>query len=222
MKTNVAEEYRGWDAKYREQSEGAAWSETPQPKVLEFLAKLPPHCQIADLGAGDGRNTAPAVQQGHQIVMLDIAPSAVAQALERFEETKGCKPFGVIGPMEEMPLASNQFDAIMVLDALPQVKNCQRAVHEIHRILKPGGLCLVNVFTINDVAWGEGERVGPRSFSYKNCLFSFFGEEDLPEMCKGLFNIVEVDHLNWVDPPHVPFRPFEHRHDAFFYLIQKP
>lgn len=222
MNKSVAEDYKGWDAKYREQSEGAAWSDTPQPKVQEFVDKLRPKSHIADLGAGDGRNTAPAVEKGHHVVMLDISPSAVGLALQRFDDTKGCKPFAVIGPMEEMPLASNQFDAVMCLDALPQVKNCERAVREIHRILKPGGLCLVNVFTVQDVAWGEGERVGPRSYSYKNCLFNFFDESDVPDLCKGLFNIVEVAHLSWLDPPHVPFRPFEHRHDAFFYQLQKP
>ncbi|WP_347460392.1 hypothetical protein [Clostridium sp. DMHC 10] len=38
------------------------------------------------------------------------------------------------------------------------------AVNEIKRVLKPGGLCLVNFLSINDEDYGKGEKVGDGEF----------------------------------------------------------
>lgn len=212
----------GWDDKYRKQVEGEAWSEKSQPWVIDFLQDLPNPSVVGDLGAGDGRNSKEAQKLGHQVIMLDISSAALKLASDRFDSVENNRPLSVIGPLEEMPIMDDQLDAAICMDALPQVKNLERAFLDIHRVLKPKGRCLLNVFTKEDCAWGEGERVGPTAFVFKGCYFNFFGKGDIPELCAGLFNIVRTERVAWDDPPHVPFRPYPHRHDAFFYILEKP
>lgn len=210
----------GWENKYRDQKEGPAWSSEPQPGVKEFLGRLSPGSLVLDVGSGDGRNSAFAIEAGHHAVMLDVAPTALDLALRNMRGAER-PPLAVLSAMEEMPLAGGQFDAVICLDALPQVSNCHRALREMHRVLRPAGALYVNVFTPRDCAWGEGEQVGPRSWVYKNTLFSFFEAGELESMCGGLFAVTESRHCNWMDPPHVPFRPYPHQHDAIFATLTR-
>ena len=220
-KIKSIDDHQGWDTKYRDQTDGPAWSEKPQPRVEDFLAELPVASHVADLGAGDGRNSIIAASLGHRVTMVDFSRTALSLALELAAERGVQAPVAVEGSIENLPLAGSQFDAVICMDTLPQLKNLERGVNEIHRVLKPGGHCLVNVFSKLDCAFGEGERVSPSSYVYKNCYFSFFEKDDLPELCEGRLEVVDFEQIGWDDPPHVPFRPYPHRHDAFFFVLKK-
>jgi SAM-dependent methyltransferase len=219
--------YGGWEKKYREQAGDAeAWSSEPQPWILERVKCIHQSGRkpavVADLGCGDGRNTKVLVNAGHLVIAVDISPTGLDLLLRRFDSVAGLSPVAVVGNLEELPLASNQFDAVLCADALPQVQRPRRAIEEIHRILKSGAPAIVNVFTKKDCAFGEGQMISPNQFVYLNTLFTFYDESDMSVLCQGLFNIESVDHVNWEDPPHVPFRPHRHQHDAFVYILRKP
>jgi ubiquinone/menaquinone biosynthesis C-methylase UbiE len=211
----------GWELKYREQAEGFAWSSEPQPGVAEFVNKLSPKALILDVGAGDGRNAAVAQNAGHQVALLDISTTALDLALRNLRPQSVAEPVAVLGTMEEMPLAAGQFEAVICLDALPQALNASRALREIHRVLKPHGKVYLNLFTPQDCAWGEGEQIGPRSWVFKQTLFSFWAANEFDQMCSRLFEVENVKQRRWSDPPHIPFRPYQHEHDALFYELKK-
>lgn len=210
----------GWELKYQEQAAGPAWNSEPQPGVSEFVAGLPPRSLVLDVGAGDGRNSSVVIAAGHQAVLLDIASTALDLALHNLRNAQSIMPLAVLGSMEEMPIAAAQFDAVICLDALPQAHHAERAMREIHRVLKPGGHAFLNLFTPADCAWGEGEQLGPRSWVYKQTLFTFWAEGELEALSERQFKVIRVEHRRWVDPPHVPFRPYEHTHDGLFYTLQ--
>jgi hypothetical protein len=79
----------------------------------------------------------------------------------------------------------------------------------------------VNVFTPRDCAFGEGEQLTARSSLYKNTLFNFFEDDEFRPLLQGLFEVVECRPVRWDDPPHVPFRPYPHTHDALVYVLKK-
>jgi SAM-dependent methyltransferase len=223
LNTSTDPFYSGWDEKYREQAGDAeAWSSEPQPFVQKVVESLAANSAVADLGCGDGRNTRVLVEAGHRVVAVDLAPIALKQLLDRFASLKMPAPTAVHANLEGIPLASEQFDAALAADVLPQVRHLRRAMEEVHRILKSKGRLYVNVFTLGDCAFGEGEQIAPRSFLYKSCLFNFFEPDDMRRLCAGLFNIMDEELVSWWDPPHVPFRPLRHRHEALFYILQKP
>jgi predicted SAM-dependent methyltransferase len=51
----------------------------------------------------------------------------------------------IIGDIHKLPFDDNSIDSIICLFVLEHVKNPCKAVSEIHRVLKPGGLALVGV-----------------------------------------------------------------------------
>lgn len=215
--------YGGWENRYQgDDPEGDAWSADPQPFLAGILARIPPKSKVLDIGSGDGRNTKGLLQADCDVTVLDVAPTALQSVLKRMHDLGLKSPTAVQATAEHMPLASNQFDASICIDTLPQSRHIGKAVGEIHRVLKPGGICGVNVFSTKDCAFGEGEQIAPRSFLFKQTLFHFFEPGDMERFCAGLFNIVSMEQVSWEDPPHGAFRPYRHRHDAFVYVLQKP
>jgi len=214
--------YKGWEQKYREQAGDAeAWSAQPAPFVSDMLPQIPPNAAVADLGCGDGRHAHLLAEAGHRVTAVDCSPSALSQLLRQFAAWKLTPPVAVLANIESLPLASDQYDALLCANTLPQIPNCRQAMEEMHRVLKSGGLLITNVYTRHDVAFGEGDMVAPNEFVYKNTFFRFFDEEGMPALCQGLFQVEQVQHVEWDDPPHVPFRPYPHHHDTLAYVLRK-
>jgi len=216
-------DYPGWEEYYSQSKGKSAWGEEPPPFLAEhIIPHLPARSRVADLGSGDGRNSLPLVKAGLRVTSVDISSTALDKIAERFASCGSAAPTTVLGDLERLPFGPRQFDAAICIDALPQVLRPRRALEEIHRVLIPGGVFGLNVFTPEDCAFGEGRQEGPKAFVYKDALFRFFDHEDFFPLIEGLFDIIEHHHVSWIDPPHVPFRPYEHRHDALVYILKKP
>jgi SAM-dependent methyltransferase len=212
----------GWDITYQNTAPTeSTWSDDPQPFVRKVLNSLSPGSMVLDIGAGDGRNTKVLLDAGHVVTALDISTTALATLQKRVREARYRQPILVHGKVESMPLGSDQFDAILAADVLPQTVHTTMALQEMRRVLKPSGLCFVDVFTPRDCAFGEGEEISPKRFAYKGTVFCFFERGDLERSCAEFFDVVEVEPCTWMDPPHGAFRPYAHRHDALFYTLRK-
>lgn len=99
-------------------------------------------CRILDAGCGTGglleklRRTQPQ----WQITGLDISPTALTLARERgFEDLVG-------GSVDDLPFADGEFDAVVSLDVLYFAGvDDHAALAEFHRVLKPGGVLVLNL-----------------------------------------------------------------------------
>src|SRR5210317_1765941 len=58
----------------------------------------------------------------------------------------------VIGSVEEMPFASDTFDTVLFIEALPCVENIEKGISECMRVLKPGGFLFVSTLFIQVLA----------------------------------------------------------------------
>jgi SAM-dependent methyltransferase len=217
--------YTGWESYYQQVGEQAAWDDKPAPEVARFIDRLagrdPSHLQVADLGCGDGRNLWPWLNLGARVTAVDIAPTAL------YRISDACRARGVVPPtllhasLERLPLADAQFDAAQCLDALPQVVDAGAAMAEMARILRPGGEILFNVYTRNDCCFGEGEAVGEDAFEYKGTFFRFFDEPAVRALLPPTLAVMQMQTLAWDDPPHVPFRPYPHRHESIVLVCRR-
>ena len=213
---------KGWDDKYQQSDwSRSIWSDESQPFIAAGLNAVRPVSTVIDIGAGDGRNTRAFIAAGHRVTALDISETALLLLQSQFNAAKLPVPTSIIGKIDAVPVVSNHFDAALAADVLPQVQDTRSAVKEMHRILKPDGLLLVNVFTEQDCAYGQGEEIAPRCYAYKGCLFKFFEEGELEGICGDLFGVVTVEPFEWWDPPHGAFRPDPHKHSALFYVLRK-
>lgn len=215
--------YLGWEDYYRSGDEKSAWGNDAPPFLAERLIQyLPPKAKVVDFGAGDARNSLPLGAAGHPLTLVDISAAGLERARRRaIELGLQTLPTLVTASLDQLPLASEQFEFALCIDALPQVYRPQQALKEMARTLVHGGRLLVNVFTPADCAYGEGERLNGRSFLFKNTLFSFFEDAEFKPLLSGLFTVCDCQQVSWQDPPHPPFRPYPHTHDALVYVLQK-
>jgi ubiquinone/menaquinone biosynthesis C-methylase UbiE len=111
-------------------------------RMLLPLAQLAkPGATILDAGCGTG-GLIKALQQYEpcwKITGLDYSPVACAFARER--TTVPIEQ----GSIEALPFADKQFDAVVSADVICQIDDGSRALREFARVLKPGGILVINV-----------------------------------------------------------------------------
>ena len=113
------------------------------PKVKEYIANLPIHSMVLDVGCGNGRNMSMRKEELFY-VGLDISTG-----LLKFvgKDKKICT---VASVQENIPFRNNSIDSIMsiaVIHHLVDASQRQKSVFEIERCLKVGGTALIYVWT---------------------------------------------------------------------------
>ena len=112
--------------------------------VEEFF---PASGRIADIGGGPGRYTIELLQRGYHVTLIDLSEGAAMFARAKLEEL-GLIPEAVhIADARELPmLETASFDAALHLGPMYHIVDPderQRALAELHRILKPGAPAIV-------------------------------------------------------------------------------
>ncbi len=103
--------------------------------------------RILDLAAGTGRLTERLLADGHRVLAVDPAVPMLAHLTDRLDTP------AVAGAAEQIPVRDRVFDAVVVAQAFHWFDH-ERAVPEIHRVLKPGGV-VAAVWNLRDetVPW---------------------------------------------------------------------
>lgn len=93
---------------------------------------------VLDIGCGDGALAVALARGGAQITGLDVDPLMLAAAGRRArDETIELQL--VEGRAEALPFPSETFDRVVAVAVLCFVRDTERAMSEIARVLKPGG-----------------------------------------------------------------------------------
>ena len=101
------------------------------PEAIDWL--LPAGARdVLDLGAGTGKLTTRLVERGLDVVAVD----PIAEMLEMLRKSLPDTP-ALLGTAEEIPLADNSVDAVLVAQAWHWF-NPERAIPEVARVLRPG------------------------------------------------------------------------------------
>jgi len=138
-------------------------------RLVLYLLKdyLKKNSKILDAGCGTGY-LSEELSKLAQVFAIDIAPIAVN--LVRKRGIKALK-----GSVERIPFADRKFDIVVCIDVLyhRSVKNDQRAIKELLRVVKDGGILLVKVpafeflKTSHDRFVGGGKRYMKSTLSRK-------------------------------------------------------
>lgn len=107
---------------------------------------------VLDVGCGSGRHSFEAYRRGADVVALDRDPAELAAVQAAFAAMRelGRAPAGatatvVIGDAREMPYQESTFDVVIAAEVLDHIAQDDRAVAELVRVLKPGGVLVVTV-----------------------------------------------------------------------------
>jgi SAM-dependent methyltransferase len=116
---------------------------------VEFIVDalgLEPDARVLDLACGHGRHTARLARRGFAVTGLDVS----ASSLELARENEPSATY-VEADMREVPLEDGSFDAVINLFTafgyFEDEADDQRVLHEVARVLRPGGSFLID--TIN-------------------------------------------------------------------------
>lgn len=108
-------------------------------KVDEFIQRvaLPTSGWLLDAGGGTGRVAQALCEQAEHIVVADVSLGMLAQA-----RSKG--GLHVVNTLTEgLPFPGETFERVIMVDALHHVADQSLTVHEMWRVLKPGGRIVI-------------------------------------------------------------------------------
>jgi SAM-dependent methyltransferase len=122
------------------------WSPTPSEEVVGAVRTrfFPKGGAVLDVGCGAGSNLLYLARRGYRAAGVDLAPKAIAAALERAERA-GVKVDARIGDALNLPFPAGRFDAANdrgCYHTLPIPRRREYAA-ELARVVRPGGKFLV-------------------------------------------------------------------------------
>ncbi len=122
------------------------------------LALLNPQAgeRILDVGCGNARDIPPLLERGSRVLGVDLSPRMI---LEARRELSKCPFTGFeleVGDATNMRFPDSCFDKVLASEVIEHIPDCEKALAEIWRVLKPGG-CLV-LSTPNRRSWYGFDR----------------------------------------------------------------
>lgn len=130
-------EYAPW----RATALGAVTERLERAVVLDLAGPLAGR-DVLDVGCGDGAYALAAARAGARVTGLDRSAPALAAARAR-AESEGLSLDLRVGDAGALPFPAERFDLVLAVTVLCFVDEPARAVGEMARVLRPGGLLVL-------------------------------------------------------------------------------
>jgi SAM-dependent methyltransferase len=121
-----------------------------------------PGHRVLDLGCGGGRHAFELYRRGADVVAFDLDPAELAPVTGMFgamraagEARAEAGATAISGDAGAMPFGDGVFDRVIAAEVLEHIGDDQRAMNELARVLRPGGLAAITVpsFLPERVCW---------------------------------------------------------------------
>ncbi len=103
-------------------------------RSLAWQVKRAPFTDLVDLAGGTGDIAALLAGEGRRVTVVDPSTAMMAVGRERRPE-----PAWLAGSAEAIPMKSGSADVVTISFGIRNVTHIDRALAEIHRVLRPGG-----------------------------------------------------------------------------------
>ena len=141
MSEKVISDYNGYKNK-KEFWENADREYEDQADRMAIRKLLPKRMEkFADIGGGYGRLANEYLKRAHKVYIFDYSKTELEQAKEIY----GDKVETRAGDIYELPFRDNELDGLMMVRVTHHLKDLDKAVAELYRVLKPGGVAVIEV-----------------------------------------------------------------------------
>lgn len=130
--------------------------------------------EFVDIAGGYGRLADEYLPRAKSATVFDYSETELAQA----RELHGDQLKTQAGDIYSLPFADNTFDALMMIRATHHFQDMQKVSDELYRVLKPGGVAVIEV---------ANKRTLPRMFRY------WTGKTDLNPFSLEPVHLKEID-----------------------------
>ena len=221
-----------WDGAYdpsQLRGHGNLWGDPPVP-YAQTAARLFARNEatvVLDLPCGDGRNLPPLATGTSILLGGDTSANAMAIA-EQVATKAGIRDRAVFVKVDafDTGFLDASVDGIFCWDLLGHLTDPGDALREMHRILRPGGHLVANMWTMNDcqVTDPNIRKTGPKEFiDHFEFYCKFYDHDDLEALLSSVDMRAEtVEVASWWEPPHAEYRTYEHQHESLIFTIKKP
>lgn len=147
--------------------------------------------RVLDVGCGGGRHLLYLAKQGFEVYGSDRSPAGLTISRERLEK-EGLKATLRRCDMTEVLFPDEFFDAVLSVYVLHHntLENVGKAVGEIRRTLKRGGLFFANLSGKGDYKEGKGKKIEPGTYICDSgieagMVHHFFTQEEVEDLLEG-------------------------------------
>ncbi len=124
--------------------------------------------KILDLGCGAGVHTIFLAKEGFKVYATDVSDQGLKVTKERLKKENLKAEIKNAG-MENQPFENNFFDGVISFGVFyyNTSEGYQKAVDEMYRIMKKGGIAFVFTRTTDDYRFGKGKKIGKNTYVLK-------------------------------------------------------
>lgn len=141
MSKKVISDYNGYDykKKFWEDVDREYEDQADRMAIRKLLPKRME--KFADIGGGYGRLAGEYLKRARKVYLFDYSKSELAQA----KEVYGDKIITKAGDIYELPFKENELDGLMMIRVTHHLDDLKKAISELYRVLKPGGVAVIEV-----------------------------------------------------------------------------
>lgn len=141
MSEKVVSDYNGYDYK-KDFWENTGREYEDQADRMAIRKLLPKRMEkFADIGGGYGRLANEYLKRAHKVIIFDYSKTELEQAKEIY----GDKIETRAGDIYKLPFKDDELDGLMMIRVTHHLKDMDKALAELYRVLKPGGVAVIEV-----------------------------------------------------------------------------
>lgn len=141
MSEKVVSDYNGYDYKkiFWEDADREYEDQADRMAIRKLLPKRME--KFADIGGGYGRLANEYLKRAHKVYIFDYSKTELEQAKEMYGDKIETKA----GDIYKLPFKDDELDGLMMIRVTHHLKKMDKAIAELYRVLKPGGVAVIEV-----------------------------------------------------------------------------
>ncbi|KAF4690085.1 Hexaprenyldihydroxybenzoate methyltransferase, mitochondrial [Perkinsus olseni] len=173
--------------------------------------KVPSNGRYLDVGCGGGLLTEEmASTYGYNITGIDISEASLQQARHHGRHLPNLHY--QVGSAYEIPFPDNSFDGVIISEVLDHLMDLRKAMQEIYRVLKPGGVVVFDTISRNFksylLVWLVAQEILQVMYNDTHDWRLFITPEEMERLLGDIGFVVGSPKDEWIgmDYEDIPYR----------------